>query len=169
MEVRSTYNMFGGRVNWKPIYCLVMNVHRTFKYFRCRCVWGKHPSTSRTRWLRPRRPMILCWRRHGKAGGCRIYIKKDKFYHRFEIKNMFWFQMVGKKSTNKHVPWKLHIEWYDITILPSEVLEREWKTRKTSEVKSCTRVWHNYLNPSVKTNHWQITNHTCNAMHVKNG
>ena len=22
--------------------------------------------------------------------------KKDKFYHRFEIKNMFWFQMVGK-------------------------------------------------------------------------
>ena len=34
---------------------------------------GKHPSTSRTRWLRLKRPMILCWRRHGKAGGCQIH------------------------------------------------------------------------------------------------
>ena len=31
------------------------------------------PSTSRTRWLRLKRPRILCWRRHGKAGGCQIY------------------------------------------------------------------------------------------------
>ena len=36
---------------------------------------GKHPYPSRTRRLRPGRPMILCWRRHGKAGGCRIFLR----------------------------------------------------------------------------------------------
>ena len=44
--------------------------------FRCRCAWWKHPYPSRTRRLRPGRPMILCWRRHGKAGGCRIPLKR---------------------------------------------------------------------------------------------
>ena len=36
---------------------------------------GKHPYTSRTRWLSLKRPMILCWRRYGKVGGCQIYKK----------------------------------------------------------------------------------------------
>ena len=39
--------------------------------FRRRCAWGKHPYPSRTRRLRPRRPMVLHWRRCGRAGGCR--------------------------------------------------------------------------------------------------
>ena len=43
--------------------------------FRCRCAYGKHPFPSRTRRLRRRRPMVLCWRRHGRAGGCRDYKK----------------------------------------------------------------------------------------------
>ena len=42
------------------------------KNFRWRCVWGTHPFPSRTRWLRLRRPMVLYWRRYGRAGGCRI-------------------------------------------------------------------------------------------------
>ena len=42
------------------------------EHFWWRCAFGKHPSTSRTRWLRPLRPMILYWRRYGKAGGCQI-------------------------------------------------------------------------------------------------
>ena len=33
---------------------------------------GKHPYTSRTRRLSLKRPMILYWRRYGKAGGCQI-------------------------------------------------------------------------------------------------
>ena len=37
-----------------------------------RYVRGQHPFPSRTRWLRPGRPMVLCWRRHGRAGGCQI-------------------------------------------------------------------------------------------------
>ena len=41
-------------------------------FFRWRCAQGRHPFSSRTRWLRPGRPMILYWRRYGKAGGCRI-------------------------------------------------------------------------------------------------
>ena len=31
-----------------------------------------HPFSSRTRWLRPKRPMVLYWRRYGRAGGCQI-------------------------------------------------------------------------------------------------
>ena len=46
--------------------------------FRWRCASGKHPYPSRTRWLRLKRPMILCWRRHGKAGGCREPLKKSR-------------------------------------------------------------------------------------------
>ena len=42
------------------------------RIFRWRCAQGRHPFSSRTRWLRPGRPMILYWRRYGKAGGCRI-------------------------------------------------------------------------------------------------
>ena len=45
---------------------------------RWRCAWGKHPYPSRTRWLSPRRPMVLCWRRHGRAGGCRIPWKRNR-------------------------------------------------------------------------------------------
>ena len=30
----------------------------------------KAPFPSRTRRLRLKRPMVLCWRRHGRAGGC---------------------------------------------------------------------------------------------------
>src|SRR5699024_5614563 len=46
--------------------------------FRWRCASGKHPYPSRTRRLRLKRPMILCWRRHGKAGGCREPQKKSR-------------------------------------------------------------------------------------------
>ena len=40
--------------------------------FWWRCVSGKHPFTFRTRWLRPRRPMVLYWWRYGRVGGCQI-------------------------------------------------------------------------------------------------
>ena len=43
---------------------------------RWRCAYGKHPYPSRTRWLRRKRPRILCRGRHGKAGGCRGLQKK---------------------------------------------------------------------------------------------
>ena len=52
-------------------------------YFRRRCAWGTHPFPSRTRRLRPKRPMVLHWRRCGRVGGCRIPLKKnrEKFYY----------------------------------------------------------------------------------------
>ena len=46
--------------------------HQKTKRFWCRYAQGKHPYPSRTRWLRLERPMVLCWRRHGRAGGCQI-------------------------------------------------------------------------------------------------
>ena len=46
------------------------------RIFRWRCVWGKHPYPSRTRWLSPKRPMVLHWRRCGRVGGCRIPKRK---------------------------------------------------------------------------------------------
>ena len=42
-------------------------------FFWWRCVRGTHPFPSRTRWLRPGRPMVLYWRRYGRVGGCQIY------------------------------------------------------------------------------------------------
>ena len=45
--------------------------------FWCRCALGKHPFPSRTRRLRPGRPMVLHWRRCGRAGGRQIK-KKNK-------------------------------------------------------------------------------------------
>ena len=57
-------------------------VWETTKYFRWRCVLGKHPYPSRTRWLRPQRPMVLHWRRCGRAGGCQIYKKiSEKLFY----------------------------------------------------------------------------------------
>ena len=41
--------------------------------FWWRCGQGSHPYTSRTRWLRPDRPMVLYWRRYGRVGGCQIF------------------------------------------------------------------------------------------------
>ena len=38
---------------------------------------GSHPYPSRTRRLRPKRPMVLHWRRCGRAGGCRHPFKKQ--------------------------------------------------------------------------------------------
>ena len=45
----------------------------TQKHFWWRCAYGTHPFSSRTRWLRHKRPMVLYWRRYGRAGGCQIY------------------------------------------------------------------------------------------------
>ena len=52
---------------------LLFSCQKTIKYFWCRCAYGKHPFSVRTRWLRRRRPMVLCWRRHGRVGGCQNY------------------------------------------------------------------------------------------------
>ena len=52
-----------------------MSVLKRTKSFWWRCAEGKHPYPSRTRWLRPQRPMVLHWRRCGRAGGCQIYKK----------------------------------------------------------------------------------------------
>ena len=40
---------------------------------------GNTRSTSRTRWLRRKRPKVLCWERHGRSGGCRFLSKSAEF------------------------------------------------------------------------------------------
>ena len=50
----------------------IIQLSRTVKSLRWRCGQGTHPFPSRTRWLRPDRPMVLYWRRYGRAGGCRF-------------------------------------------------------------------------------------------------
>ena len=44
------------------------------KLFWWRYAQGRHPFSSRTRWLRLKRPMVLCWKRYGRVGGCQIYM-----------------------------------------------------------------------------------------------
>ena len=59
--------------------------------FRWRCVWGTHPFPSRTRRLRLRRPMVLYWRRYGRAGGCRIILKNHIYCRNTSIINIYIF------------------------------------------------------------------------------
>ena len=49
--------------------CALATEYRNFWW---RCGQGKHPFPSRTRRLRRKRPMVLHWRRCGRAGGCQI-------------------------------------------------------------------------------------------------
>ena len=147
-----------------------MFITNEYRNFRCRCAWGKHPSTSRTRWLRPRRPMILYWRRYGKAGGCRIFKKSLPMI--WDQKS-FWFQLVGKQpkkfeaqATNQFAPWKLHIEWYDInnnlTVRSSR--KRMEDTQDIRGKRSCRNATNNYLTRwyrKVSTNNQP----SCNAIH----
>ena len=46
--------------------------------FWWRCVQGQHPFPSRTRWLRPERPMVLHWRRCGRVGGRQFKKRKTE-------------------------------------------------------------------------------------------
>ena len=63
-----------GKVEKRNVfYCLAIKLI----YFWCRCGWGTHPFPSRTRRLRPNRPMVLHWRRCGRAGGRQIKRKKQ--------------------------------------------------------------------------------------------
>ena len=73
---------------------------KQLEIFRWRCAHGKHPFPSRTRRLRRRRPMVLCWRRHGRVGGCRIHFKD--FRNDLRGKN-FSSYMIAKaiKNTNR--------------------------------------------------------------------
>ena len=48
------------------------------KEIQWRCAYGAHPFSSRTRWLRRKRPMVLYWRRYGRVGGCWIINKISK-------------------------------------------------------------------------------------------
>ena len=62
-----------GQVTTFTLDSLALQAYQVFTVIWCRCVCGTHPFPFRTRWLRHRRPMVLCWRRHGRAGGCQIY------------------------------------------------------------------------------------------------
>ena len=72
-----------------------------------RCAWGKHPSTSRTRWLRPRRPMVLCWRRHGRAGGCQIKLQSPEELLNREFQGTL---SGGLAQLGEHLPCKQGVE-----------------------------------------------------------
>ena len=73
-----------------------------------RCVWGTHPFPSRTRRLRPRRPMVLHWRRCGRAGGCRIP-KKRTGKSSYKIKQAWIF----RTRYDRNVPMRFGLSWKD--------------------------------------------------------
>ena len=76
---------------------------KQLEIFRWRCAHGTHPFPSRTRRLRRGRPMVLCWRRHGRVGGCRIYFKD--FRNDLRGKN-FSSYMIAKAIKNTNLTLK---------------------------------------------------------------
>ena len=87
--------------------------------FWCRCGWGTHPFPSRTRRLRPNRPMVLHWRRCGRAGGRQIKKRKtgkpDKnicwFYQWFKKKRYFLFKWLIKHQSALYLENCIHEIW----------------------------------------------------------
>ena len=79
------------------------------QYFWWRCGQGTHPFPSRTRWLRPDRPMVLHWRRCGRAGGRQIIKsliwKKEMNWFLPVIKDQkrFWFLMTDKHQSDMYI------------------------------------------------------------------
>ena len=103
--------------------------------FRWRCALGTHPFSSRTRWLRPWRPMILHWRRCGKAGGCRNpfknYIRKG-----VQIRWIYqWFK--GKKH--------LGLEWLINDQSEEKQASAEAEEARSGSLKGNTEYFRLYL------------------------
>ena len=99
--------------------------------FWWRCVRGTHPFPSRTRWLRPGRPMVLYWRRYGRVGGCQIY--------------------GGIAQLGEHLPCKQGVRSSNLLISISF-------KRKDYEVLCCGGIKFQYLlwnDCTLKTTHWQ--------------
>ena len=119
-------------------------------YFWWRCAWGEHPLTSRTRWLRLRRPTVLGWRRPGRIGGRQIFlfIEKKTIYSSFECSS-YWTPEWLINSVNlrdQGVPWKLHTDrridkktfwicrsWADLFANEMEIATEGSTNIKTSE------------------------------------
>ena len=99
-------------------YCLAIKL----KHFWCRCGWGKHPFPSRTRRLRPNRPMVLHWRRCGRAGGRQIKKKttgwkpdEDKTgIGKWVLSETGWSQIrIVKSGANPYQPGRaVDINWF---------------------------------------------------------
>ena len=62
--------------------------------FWWRCEKGKHPYPYRTRRLSPKRPRVLCWRRHGRVGGCQISTKKS-------LERVFYIELTAPMNQDK--------------------------------------------------------------------
>ena len=91
--------------------------------FWCRCVQGKHPYPSRTRRLRPERPMVLHWRRCGRAGGRQIKkrITGNSNECPVEINTG-----IGKRALSETKRNQKDIENLMLTPISREVLLRNW-------------------------------------------
>ena len=75
--------------------------------FWWRCGQGTHPFPSRTRWLRPDRPMVLHWRRCGRAGGRQIKKKSNR-----QVSDGYrsWFYQWYKKKKIFPLIWLIKIQ-----------------------------------------------------------
>ena len=115
-------------------YCLAIKL----KHFWCRCGWGTHPFPSRTRRLRPNRPMVLHWRRCGRAGGRQIKKKttgwkpdEDKTgIGKWVLSETGWSQIrIVKSGANPYQPGRaVKICWFYqwLEILKEFKISNDW-------------------------------------------
>ena len=115
------------------------------KCFWCRCGWGTHPFPSRTRRLRPNRPMVLHWRRCGRAGGRQI--KKEKaslawwnrcwFYQWFKKKRYFLLKWLIKHQSALYLENCIHEIWLKLIKYPWYKTLRDMRvSHKTQDRKT---------------------------------
>ena len=106
--------------------------------FWWRCGQGTHPFPSRTRWLRPDRPMVLHWRRCGRAGGRQIKKKttgwkpdEDKTgIGKWVLSETGWSQIrIVKSGANPYQPGRaVKICWFYqwLEILKEFKISNDW-------------------------------------------
>ena len=139
--------------------------------------------------------MILCWRRHGKAGGCRIPLKTIRWM-RFEIERTHrngWTICDEDVLTYTSREVLFHITGFYQWFISSS-LSRLWMTDKLQSsmyLENCIlKIWYKVQTERFETNiktsevlHESVTKQTknkqllivntisqrCNAMHLRNG
>ena len=120
---------------------------------------GNTRYTSRTRWLRPMRPMILYWRRYGKAGGCQIKFK------------IVYILNGGVAQLGEHLPCKQGVKSSNLSISIRQKIKLFFDTEVPQELLAIRVLLHEYSLAEVAQQRSYVASHgscaaTSNANHM---
>ena len=137
---------------------------------------GRHPFPSRTRWLRPVRPMVLGWRRPGRAGGRQHYGGVAQLGEHLPCKQGVMSSNLTISIKNSDFHCFLYLEncirkyprnnekslrvWLESTDGGMPAFRRLWETDRERTFGECTRTSERSSRvPGNNSNHFSNTRH----------